>query len=122
MTQRLPIRQAPARDAALPALDDVRRQLEEQHYVDLRITRDQTPTGSPRIFSSAPPVTDTIPLLAGVSNVLSHGLGRPARHVQVTLLGDARVWLEPSPPEGLDPAQVLSLRCSSDVNARVRAR
>lgn len=123
MAERLPIRQAPAGDAASPAIADLRRQLEEQRYVDLRATRGQAfaATG-PRVFKVDEPKTDVLELKAGEPNVIPHGLGCPAKHVVFTFMGNARGWLEEAPPAGFDAAQVVSLRVSSDVSARVRVR
>jgi hypothetical protein len=60
-------------------------------------------------------------LKAGIPNVIPHGLGKPVRHAQLTLQGDARWWLEP-PPAGFDPNRVVALRVSADVTAKVRVK
>lgn len=123
MTQRAPVRQAPLGAATEPAIRDAQEQAELERFVVLRVTANQAlaPSGA-RIFDVAgPQKTDELRLKAGVPNLVPHGLDRPVRHAALTLLGDARWWLE-APPAGFDERRVVAIRVSSDVTARARVR
>ncbi len=120
---RIPLREPPADDPSRPAADDLRQAVEGARFAKLKVAESQDlPATGTRLFRVEAPLVDELDLVAGAKNVVPHGLGRAARELEVTPLGNLVVWLDEQLPDGLEATRFVCLGCSANGRARVGMR